>query len=428
MDRLNNNGNNSPEATAETSQEPQTQNTEDLKAENSQNMEDKRAERAEKDSKSEGLLLAIHGAKVKFNAHLGEFKVLNDVPTTQDKLTGTIVEKLPANFTFYDGFQMISLTAWQDFGTAKVQDNYVLLKKSTLPGIGKMPGNIPPETGKIEFVTSGQVNQPESVDAKGAPVPEEKEDNTEYIYYTKEGYYLGGLEKSAKVYLSNQEEYDKAKKDKKWSLINKESNLLKEKNANILHKKFVEKASTIYGESSAYRDNIGIEKDLEMEMLAIASVHKINKVAYGINSKQAILFRNKKIAKRNDTKMQLALSAIIRSLTTNEDPSNGATMWDGAEQAAFSTEDDRFSTGKFEIHMNTMGWSISEEHYNAWKKGVERLGATFNAPQEKYTPGKNPNNKYSTTDTIALESRAVYLGTIFWKELKTRKKKPNEKK
>ncbi|NML69285.1 hypothetical protein HHL23_05690 [Chryseobacterium sp. RP-3-3] len=414
-------------AVPETQNQGTTQESDQIKAANSQKMEDKRAENDEKDKVEDGLLLAIHGAKIKFNAHLGEFKVLTDVPTTQGKLTGTIVEKQIPNFKFYDGFQMISLTEWQDFGTAKVQENYVLLKKSTLPGTGKMPGNIPPETGKIEFITSGQVNEPESVDAKGAPVPETQSD-IEYIYYTKGGYYLGGLEKSVKVYLSNQEEYDKAKKDKKWSLINKESGLLKEKEKNILHQKFVEKASTIYGESSAYRSNIGIEEELELEMLAIASVHKINKVAYGISSKQAILFRNTKIGKRNNTKMQLALSAIIRSLTTNEDPSNGATMWDGAEQAAFSIEDDRFSTGKFEIHMNTMGWSISAAHHSAWKKGVERLGASFEAPEEKYTPGKNPNNKYSTMNTIALESRAVYLGTIFWKELKTRKKKPNEKK
>lgn len=77
-----------------------------------------------------------------------------------------------------------------------------------------MPGNIPPETGKIEFVTSGQVNEPESIDAKGAPLPENLEDNTEYIYYTKDGFYLGGSESNIKVYLSTQEEYDKAKKEK----------------------------------------------------------------------------------------------------------------------------------------------------------------------------------------------------------------------
>lgn len=289
-------------------------------------------------------------------------------------------------------------------------------------------------TPSIEIIFHGQTAEPnqQNVDNVRPEVAAQllplEEDNTEYIYYTKEGLYLGGLEKSTKIYLTTQKEYDKVEADKKWSGINVGTNLLKEKETFISNEKFVEKASTIYGESSAYRGNIGIEDELASEMLAIASVHKINKVAYGINSKQAVLFRNTKIEKRNETKMQLAVAAIIRSLTTNEDPSNGATMWDGAEQAAFSADDDRYSTGKFEIHMNTMGWIISDEHHTKWQTRVERLGATFNAPKEKYTPGKNPNNKYATEDTIALESRAVYLGTIFWKELKNRKKKPNEKK
>lgn len=171
MDRLKNDG----EGTT-----PETQNNGQTNTGNSKGMPEKRAENAEKDKNDEGLLLAIDGAKIKFNAHLGEFKVLSDVPTTQDKLTGTIVEKQVANFTFYDGFKMISLAEWQDFGTVKVQDNYVLLKKSTLPGIGKMPGNIPPETGKIEFITSGQINVPEKVNAVGAPVPEQKDEKCEY--------------------------------------------------------------------------------------------------------------------------------------------------------------------------------------------------------------------------------------------------------
>ena len=87
-----------------------------------------------------------------------------------------INEKQIPNFTFYDGFQMLSLTTWQDFGSVKVQDNEALIKKSTLIGIGKMPGNIPPENGKIEFVDSGQINMPEKIEAEGAPVPEQKED------------------------------------------------------------------------------------------------------------------------------------------------------------------------------------------------------------------------------------------------------------
>lgn len=179
MDRLENKENEFPDQKEEVSQGnsegTEKEEAHDAKAENSRKMEEKRAERQESDSKAEELLLAIDGAKIKFNAHLGKFKVLNDVPTTQGKLTGTIVEKQIPNFIFDDGFQMISLAEWQDFGTAKVQDNYVLLKKSILPGTGKMPGNIPPENGNIEFVDSGQVNQPERVDPTGAPLPEQKD-------------------------------------------------------------------------------------------------------------------------------------------------------------------------------------------------------------------------------------------------------------
>ncbi|WP_288446879.1 hypothetical protein [uncultured Chryseobacterium sp.] len=177
MDRLKNDGEGN---TPETQTQNTAQDNDKMKADNKKKMDDKRAENEEKDKTEEGLLLAIDGAKIKFNAHLGTFKVLNNVPTTQDKLTGTVVEKQIPNFIFDDGFQMISLTDWQDFGTAKVQENFVLLKKSTLPGTGKMPGNIPPESGKIEFVTSGQVNVPEKIDPKGAPVPEEKDDTKCY--------------------------------------------------------------------------------------------------------------------------------------------------------------------------------------------------------------------------------------------------------
>ena len=121
-------------------------------------------------------LVVVHGAKVKMAAHLGEFKVLSNVPTTQGKLTGTIVEKQIPNFTFYDGFQLMSILGnWQNYGSYQVQDNEVLLKKSTLQVMGKMPGNTPPETGIIEIIDPGQINIPESVQTEGAPVPEDEE-------------------------------------------------------------------------------------------------------------------------------------------------------------------------------------------------------------------------------------------------------------
>ena len=155
---------------------------ENVQMNNSKKMQEIREEREKEDEKQEGQLLAIHGAKVKFNSHMGEFKVLNDVPTTQGKLTGTIVEKQIPNFTFNDGFQMLSLTEWQDFGTVNVQDNFALLKKSTLLGTGKMPGNVPPETGKIEFVDSGQVNVPKELKTTGRPLPENDIKVNGYFY------------------------------------------------------------------------------------------------------------------------------------------------------------------------------------------------------------------------------------------------------
>ncbi|MBF4518200.1 hypothetical protein IRZ71_17690 [Flavobacterium sp. ANB] len=252
-------------------------------------------------------------------------------------------------------------------------------------------------------------------------------------FYNNDGTFEGKINESDfqgsvnDVYVCDGKSTQKDKNGNDFVTYNN-TRILKENDVNIPHEKFTTLSSTIYGESSAYKISIGFTMELAMEMFAIASVHKINKIAYGSDSDQAQLFREKEIEKRNGTKMQLAIGALIYSLTSENDASNGATMWDGAEQAQFLPNDNRFSTGKFEIHMNTMGWTISDEHYKKWKIGVEKLGGTFNVPQEKYTPGVNPNNRFSTSETIALESTAVYLGTIFWKELKSRKKKVYEKK
>ncbi|MEJ5106435.1 hypothetical protein [Chryseobacterium sp. MYb328] len=181
MDRLKNEG----EGTApEIQAQNPTQDNDQVKAANKQKQDDRRKENEKKDKTEEGLLLAIDGAKIKFNAHLGTFKVLNDVPTTQDKLTGTVVEKQVPNFIFDDGFVLNTLTEWQKFGNVKVQDNEVLLKDSFLPGVGSIPGT-PPESGKVEFSNSGQVNIPEKIVTNGAPVPEQKDAIINFIVYPR---------------------------------------------------------------------------------------------------------------------------------------------------------------------------------------------------------------------------------------------------
>ncbi|MEM0941698.1 MAG: hypothetical protein AAGI25_18210 [Bacteroidota bacterium] len=112
----------------------------------------------------------IDGARIKFNSHIGTFKVLADVPKIQDKPAGTIVEKDPSNFIFDDGFVLSTLQDWVDSGDIKFQDNEVLIEDSTIQGIGRMPGALFDEKGKVEFIHSGQTNQPTELQPLAAPV------------------------------------------------------------------------------------------------------------------------------------------------------------------------------------------------------------------------------------------------------------------
>ncbi|MEM0941799.1 MAG: hypothetical protein AAGI25_18730 [Bacteroidota bacterium] len=101
----------------------------------------------------------IDGAKIKFNSHTGTFKVLADVPKIQDKLAGTIIEKAPLNFIFDDGFMLSTLGDWAGYGDVKFQGSEVLLEDSTIQGVGRMPGALFDETGKVEFIDSGQISE-----------------------------------------------------------------------------------------------------------------------------------------------------------------------------------------------------------------------------------------------------------------------------
>ena len=158
-----------------TPERQQKREVENTLAEIREMMQEKREEQKKEEQKTESQLFIINQAKIKMNSHIGTFKVLNDVPTIQDKPVGTTVEKSPANFSlFLDGFQVLSVTGdWQDTGTAKYQDNNALIKKSTLMVTGKMPPpSAPIETGKIEFIDSGQINVIEKINTSGIPVPE----------------------------------------------------------------------------------------------------------------------------------------------------------------------------------------------------------------------------------------------------------------
>ena len=190
--------------------------------------------------------------------------------------------------------------------------------------------------------------------------------------------------------------------------IGKDGNFINAKDLGITHSTFRKKAATIYGESSAYcYGGNTVPAELKNEMYAIASVHERNAMAYGANSDQAQNFLANTPQQNNKNNFRVtANAAVINALVGGPDFSYGATQWDGMEQAKYSVTEDRCRLDGFELHMNTMGWTISDEHYGKWKNNV---GKSFKAPQEKRAVAGINKGK------IRLASTAVYCGTIFWK-------------
>lgn len=221
------------------------------------------------------------------------------------------------------------------------------------------------------------------------------------FYHRHNGAYLGtdGIDDD-KVYAAEVESstYDKE--------TNRTHNRLKNvEELSISHPEFKKQAATVYGESSAYR--MKASEELKKEMGAIATVHQINKIAYGDKSQQAKIFNDTPLEDRKG-KMQMANWAVINAVTGGFDYSYGATNWDGAEQSLYSDSDKRTSVpnpngrGTWELHKNTIGWSISDEHYAKWKQNV---GRGFKAPQ----------TSVARNGRIGFDSTAVYGRTIFWR-------------
>jgi len=230
-------------------------------------------------------------------------------------------------------------------------------------------------------------------------------------YYTQGGTWLG-----QDKYTNDNKAYTASgvTKDKSGVVTGAEnSNLL-----NISNSELHKQAAIVYGESSAYKS--GKSEELMKEMYAIASVLQRNNEAYGVSNAGAGLYRSKSNEERNGTKMEFATGAVINAVSGGYDYSNGATGWDGQDQAMFTEDNkkfrDKIGSRSIELHKNTIGWSISDADYSKWKSNV---GKSFKAPQISFTPtGNGKFNKYYLPNTIRFKSTAVYGGTIFWKELK----------
>ncbi|PSK93146.1 DUF6443 domain-containing protein [Taibaiella chishuiensis] len=235
-------------------------------------------------------------------------------------------------------------------------------------------------------------------------------------YYGKDGKYLGKDEKNNdnKAYVTTEGNYnymvnEGSKPD--YDGLRANSTELPVSNSSLINS-----ASTVYGESS-FPYNVSKE-DLKGEMFSLASVHANypDEAAFGASNAGAVDFRSKSPDKRNGTKMQIAVEAQINASSGGPDYSNGARYWDGKDQALFPVSDNRLSAPEkgWQIHMNTRGWTITDEHYSKWKSNI---GSSFKAPQTKFAPD-GPNK-----GKITYQSTAVWGRTIFWKDTNIKKEK-----
>lgn len=176
------------------------------------------------------------------------------------------------------------------------------------------------------------------------------ETNIEYIYYEKNGTYLGGKENSLRIYLVEKNLFDKAKTNQIWSTINIESKAIKLFSNYLSHQDLLEYAGIINGEATHYAgQKAGIAKDeLKKERYAISNViYNFMKSSTSIKKVKDIPLRfayarkdktppynkivNSTQTERNNEWVKVAIYAVFNAVVGSEDYSNGATQWDGGD-------------------------------------------------------------------------------------------------
>ncbi|MDN3694341.1 DUF4280 domain-containing protein [Chryseobacterium tructae] len=160
--------------------------TDQQKADNRKKMDDKRVADAEKEKAEAGLKVVIDTATLECTLCTnpkGIMVVNYNTPTIQEKKTATVKEKDPKSLVFTGNCikspnaalpcaSVMKLGEWKKVGTYKSQEQHVLLQQSTIPcTYGQVD---------IKITDSGQVHNPDSIEAKGAPVPEKQTCGIQY--------------------------------------------------------------------------------------------------------------------------------------------------------------------------------------------------------------------------------------------------------
>ncbi|KQS40979.1 hypothetical protein [Pedobacter sp. Leaf194] len=165
---------------------------------------------------------------------------------------------------------------------------------------------------------------------------EEPKDSTQYVYYTRQGEYLGGIAGSAKIFTTTKEKYDQAVAAKDFETVNDESQLLKYNDKPITHSDFRYIAYIISHES-------GDEDIKELRCVAFASYNRsvtTKKTWRALLASGYSSVPNKiELPDGNGNKSKLARYAVMDVLRGIEDLTNGAEFWDGTDFLAWGNSE-----------------------------------------------------------------------------------------
>lgn len=417
----------------------------DMLSVNATQLELERDNRNEQEATEDSLKLVVNSATLECTLctnPIGTLNVTYDTPTIQQEKTATVKEKNSQSLIFMGNCKkspqsaspcasVMQLGEWKDVGTSKSQNEIVLLQKST---IKCNYGNV-----DIRITDSGQINEPENIDTEGAPLPDKISDDLEYVYYSEDGYYLGGLQKSTKVFISTQTIYDSVKKEKKWSSINKEENVLKENGICVSNTEFCNNAYLVFHEASLTGNKITALWIAHTVNNALHSKYKRGKITFNSLFKtgySSVAAADKKtvIKITNNSQNEIfARYAVINVLTGKPDPTSKSYFWDGLD---IFTKKGELDQPKFKQYKSvTINTATLESAIEFWevkenKRKVNPNSVIHDIFKSQYKEKKVTDGivKYDTTNFIGkrndtqnndavsehLIATGFQSGTLFW--------------
>ncbi|MFC6269768.1 hypothetical protein [Frigoriflavimonas asaccharolytica] len=198
-----------------------------------------------------------------------------------------------------------------------------------------MPGNIPPETGKIEFLDTAQLNVPDSISTKGAPLPDDNETKINGYYYNISGSYEGNV--TGQIGNANDVYACEGKGTEKDTFLNP-------KKLKITHIDFQRVCNIVKHEGLSSEENEYIYiahanynegKDKNTSMLA-RLMTTYSSVA--ISDKQTALLDTAADALSKYSRKGVVDALLRDTDSTKIDPTDGARFWDGVDFLAWGID------------------------------------------------------------------------------------------